>query len=247
MSPRASIIFGLLIGLALVWESFSSADLNNQVGQTEIQATEADGALIAGGFQVVRSLFPSYMLLSLKLKNGSLVRCGGALISSREIITAAHCFEDVSSVRAFAATLVSDNNEFVDGSRFPPSEKKVATWAISPDFKPDTLMDDFAIIRLKQDIVESDELKPARIANGPPSAGQLLWQVGMGAYDHSLLPNNETFEHLSPVILAIPVVQQACNVTLSTWICATPKEGLGDTCGGKCSNAFPDQLSPGNL
>lgn len=59
---------------------------------------------IINGKDAISGQFPYYVFLDVRTSVGETV-CGGSLISSEWILTAGHCLEDVTSIRAFLGSL----------------------------------------------------------------------------------------------------------------------------------------------
>jgi len=114
-------------------------------------AGSQDGSKIVGGQNAQKNEYP--WQVGLVSKNRRTPFCGGSLISSRTVLTAAHCRTSVSS---FDVVVGEHNVNSNDGEqRISPS-----TWINHPDYNDRTVNNDFAIIHLSRDVTFSDAMFP---------------------------------------------------------------------------------------
>lgn len=84
---------------------------------------------------------------------GSRPFCGGTLISSNTVLTAAHCKQDVSQFRVVVGE--HDVTQRDGEQRVTPSQ-----WISHPQYNSNSQDNDFAIIRLSEDVTFSDTVMP---------------------------------------------------------------------------------------
>ncbi|KAL3286007.1 hypothetical protein HHI36_000521 [Cryptolaemus montrouzieri] len=126
---------------------------------------------IFGGVAVELDEFPWTVLIFIKSKytlEGDL--CGGALISERYILTAAHCVPKHGSSKIKAVRLGEYNKDSDDDcirTKFetvclpsPPKDVGVEKVIIHEKFNPIERKYDIALLRLKEDIVYTDYIRP---------------------------------------------------------------------------------------
>ena len=105
---------------------------------------------IVGGEDAAPEEFP--WQVALVSREGSDPFCGGSLLSSMTVLTAAHCEQDVSNFLVVVGEydLSKPTGEYVRASE----------WITHPNFDSSTLDNDFAIIQLETPVKFSDSVRP---------------------------------------------------------------------------------------
>jgi len=140
------------------------------------QANRSNRNRIVGGDETGKNEYPWQVLVETR-ENGKTYRCGGSIISSKEILTAAHCVvyyrtntalpkEDVRIM--VGQHDISQVNPFQD-----PPQAKVHKLCKAPNvhgsYSPTRLDYDYAILTLCEDLEFSEDVSPVCL---PESAGQ---------------------------------------------------------------------------
>jgi len=176
--------------------------------------------------------------------------CGGALVNSRHIVTAAHCTHDETV--ADIAVLIGDHNVL----ETEPEQTWVSVEEIiqHPGFN-DFLFNDIAILRLAQEVDLSLFspvcIPPASVASSEEFAGQNATAVGWGALEYGTGDYPDTLQELQDLL---PIVTRADCVDnqyvleddlLPGMFCAGGP-GLGiDACQGDSGGPLTRQTSTG--
>merc|ERR1719233_22360 len=113
---------------------------------------------IVGGQPADKNEYP--WLVRLVYRSGSLL-CGGSLISSNTVLTAAHCYEDPSSIRA----VVQDHDVTQDDGEIMID---ISLFITHPNYVISTSEFDFGIVRLVQHVTFTKTLSPVCL----PRSGQ---------------------------------------------------------------------------
>ncbi|KZM19972.1 Trypsin [Ascochyta rabiei] len=184
---------------------------------------------IVGGVPAVAGDFP--FIVSLQ-KNGAHF-CGGSLLDSKTVLTAAHCADGQSTTNL---TIRAGSLNRTSGG----VTSKVSSLHVHPDFDYDLLSYDVAILKLHTAIPQSSTIKYATLAaaGSEPAANTVATVAGWG----TTLSSGSSL----PVALLkvdVPIVSRAeCaadylkdsppkNVT-DTMICAALDTGGKDSCQG---------------
>jgi len=182
---------------------------------------------IVGGEQSAKGEFPWNVAL---LHKSYGFFCGGTLLSSRWVLTAAHCVMD-SKAKQLSVSLGDHNIKTSDGETKYNVEKII----MSPTY-PDSGDGDYALIRLSQTVVFTDRIKPACLPFKHTSdtfEGKSVWISGWGQTSGS--KPNSAGKILNKVFVPI-VSNKQCNKAYngqvkSDEICAGIKKAKGGCMG----------------
>ncbi|KAM7312063.1 chymotrypsin-C-like [Ixodes scapularis] len=116
-------------------------------------------------------------------------RCGGALISSRHVLTSAHCLTQIPK-RLFAILLGSHSRQQAEKEGL---KDEIETICMYSQFVKDKFETDIAIITLKRPVESSETIKPVCLPdiNDNPDCDVPMYVAGWG-YTEPVMWNNQS-------------------------------------------------------
>ncbi|XP_056149875.1 serine protease 56 [Lampris incognitus] len=195
---------------------------------------------IVGGSPASPGSWP--WLVNLQLDGG--LMCGGVLVDSSWVVTAAHCFAGSRSESYWTAVV----GEF-DITKADPDEQvlKVNRIIPHPKFNPKTFNNDIALVELTSPVVLSDHVTPVCLPSGmDPPTGSPCLVAGWGSLYEDGPSADVVMEAKVPLL-----PQNTCKSTLgkelvtNTMLCAGYLSGGIDSCQGDSGGPliYQDRLS----
>lgn len=131
------------------------------IGSSKTIDFKSIGTRIVGGTNATKIQFPYYaQIVTVIKKNDSKIgfgNCGGSLISTTHILTAAHCVENVLSLRIVLGFYTMDDRSDVEAH-------DVKSVNIHSEYNPTIMSNDIALIELAKPTTFTDNIKPIRFS-----------------------------------------------------------------------------------
>ncbi|XP_035993665.1 uncharacterized protein prss56 [Fundulus heteroclitus] len=207
---------------------------------SRVQNVTQPRSRIVGGSAAPLGSWP--WLVNLQL-NGELM-CGGVLVDSSWVVTAAHCFAGSRSESYWSAVV----GEF-DITKKDPDEQvlKVNRIIAHPKFNPKTFNNDIALVELTSPVVLSEHVTPVCLPSGvDPPTGSPCLVAGWGSlYEDG--PSADIVMEAKVPLLPQSTCKSALGKELvtNTMLCAGYLSGGIDSCQGDSGGPliYQDQIS----
>ncbi|XP_051561996.1 trypsin-like [Myxocyprinus asiaticus] len=195
---------------------------------------------IVGGVDAPEGAWPWQVSLQSSTYGGHF--CGGSLINSEWVMTAAHCMPGVST----SNLLVYLGKRTLQGVNTYEIKRNVAKFIVHPSYNSNTNDNDIALLHLSSPVTFNDYIRPVCLAaqNSSFPSGTSSWITGWGdvASGVSLSAPGTLQETMVPV-----VGNSQCNNLLgagsvtNNMICAGLLQGGKDTCQGDSGGPMVSQ------
>ena len=165
--------------------------------------------------------------------------CGGALIGPKDVATAAHCVDGregrnmLLGVGRYIVSRVPDDNDGL--ARFVEVNRVI----VHPEYNPQTVENDIAILRLEEDVGNTNTPIPIAVVDGTPalSRGSQLRVIGWGTTEEGGSISDTLQQATVPLL-----DDETCTRTVGppvdlpfdgrSMLCAGFENGGTDTCQG---------------
>lgn len=185
---------------------------------------------IAGGYSSKEGEYPSYVKLEItpRFDLSRQILCGGVIVNSRYVFTAAHCVDD-----AYAIAVSPTWN------RSPTKTYYAAKWCVSSKYIDNeySIYYDFAVIRISETFKFGKNVQPACVPRSPILDSQQAYSVGLGLTEAESIKYPGSRDRRPEVLQVLPVRKRRCSILdrASFRICfkANNLNYRGDSCQGE--------------
>merc|ERR1712198_80765 len=208
-------------------------------GVTGCKCGKKKGERIIGGADADINEWP--WMVSMLFSDGVRHKCGGTVVASEWIVTAAHClYEDseltVETKVEDVSIVLGEHDNSMEGEEILPRKVlKISKYIKHPDYEKITSNADIALLKLAEK-VDLNTYTPACMANtGDDFTGKTAWVYGWGALSFGTGDYPDKLQELSVKIVSQEVCQAAHEDLLWTitdgMLCAGGVTGQ-DSCQG---------------
>uniref|UniRef100_A0A8D0U1K6 Acrosin n=1 Tax=Sus scrofa TaxID=9823 RepID=A0A8D0U1K6_PIG len=231
----------VLLVLAVSVAARDNATCDGPCGLRFRQKLES-GMRVVGGMSAEPGAWPWMVSLQIFMyhNNRRYHTCGGILLNSHWVLTAAHCFKNKKKVTDWR--LIFGANEVVWGSNKPVKpplqERFVEEIIIHEKYVSGLEINDIALIKITPPVPCGPFIGPGCLPQfkaGPPRAPQICWVTGWGYLKEKGPRTSPTLQEARVALIDL----ELCNSTRwyngrirSTNVCAGYPRGKIDTCQG---------------
>ncbi|XP_020008474.1 trypsin-like [Castor canadensis] len=184
-------------------------------------ALPVDDDKIVGGYTCAKNSVP----YQVSLNSGSSHFCGGSLINSQWVVSAAHCYKSRIQVRLgeYNINVVEGNEQFIDASKI----------IRHPSYNSNTLDNDIMLIKLSSAATLNSQVATVSLPSSCASTGTQCLISGWGNTLSSGVSNPDLLQCLdAPVLSNANCVASYPGQITSNMICVGFLEGGKDSCQG---------------
>lgn len=193
---------------------------------------------ILGGEEASLGEFPHMVAIGYNVENVLEFKCGGSLLSTRYVVTAAHCIEHIDQIEpemVRVGVIVLGDKKWHDETDFRIAEIKT-----HPEYTPREKYNDIALIRLSKPVETTNNAHPICLYTGKEDPDMSLTITGWG------VTNTKLYNSKSNILMKANVTlfsRTECGESytnlralprgvISQQLCAGDRQGISDTCQG---------------
>ncbi|KAJ3656403.1 hypothetical protein Zmor_015483 [Zophobas morio] len=178
--------------LPLVWTVPTESYTNSK---SKTLGEENLGRRIIGGLQARAGQFPFAVAIRVATSDSSIF-CGGALISTRWVLTAAHCIQNATILNITVGSIYlteEDNNRLI---------LSTSSYFLHPDFNTITFENDIALIEFRQDIEYTEYIDKIHLPIVAYGADKSVTAIGWGQTSDSQAGPEDRLNYVEMITLS---------------------------------------------
>ncbi|KAH8365924.1 hypothetical protein KR093_007399, partial [Drosophila rubida] len=221
----------VLVTIALVIASASASPLD------DLKWDNPDTGIFRG-HDAKSGQFPFQVRLYIFKNNGGTYLCGGTLISNSWVLTAAHCFGNVTTINVGLGSILKSKPEI----QFNVSHTNVIT---HPNFRLDSCINDIALIRIPRvNYIDSKIQRvqlPTMQASHKSYTGNSAYAVGWGDTLNNTNPEPEKLQYTELKVISFKDCRRSWPNITPSQICVSTL--YSSTCCGDSGGPLIDKDS----
>ncbi|KAJ2716050.1 hypothetical protein H4R19_000866 [Coemansia spiralis] len=184
---------------------------------------------IVGGRPAAAHRYPFAVYLSVETQPGWHAVCGGTLVSSRHIVTAAHCVHKLERAQVVKIGIGS-------ASVREQAHRQARTITVHPQFDAQSLANDIAVVEVDGSVAQGAGVRRAPVYFGPVGEGEAVTAMGWGLTSNAAGARTVAVMNAVELVVADPrrcrAVDRRFASSNGPFLCTSTRPGARDQCSG---------------